>query len=61
MLLENAELTAKLNAECDRKGTKAELSSSDCSGSVTSTIDHAHNVKHSALVSDFTSRLLKGF
>lgn len=56
LLLENAKLAEKLNAERDRPGTMAELSSAGCSGPVASTIKPAHNDEHSSVISDPTNR-----
>ncbi|KAK1396748.1 hypothetical protein POM88_006611 [Heracleum sosnowskyi] len=56
LLLENAELAEKLNAERDRPGTMAELSSADCSGPVASTVKPAHNDEQSSVISDSTNQ-----
>lgn len=47
-----------MNAERDRQGTMAELSSSGVSGPVASTIKLAHNVENSSVISDSTDRIL---
>ncbi|KAK1379869.1 hypothetical protein POM88_026613 [Heracleum sosnowskyi] len=56
LLLENAELAEKLNAERDRPGTMAELSSAGCSGPVASTVKPAHNDEQSSVISDSTNQ-----